>query len=67
MLLPEMATGGGGGGGRSRRAKQGATREGGGLEGCDSPRHVVMTAKSGAWAASSQAHKVLPPAVSEDE
>jgi len=66
MLLPDMVTGGPGENHRRRSLQQtkDAFFEG---SGSDSPRHVVMTARSGAWAASGQAHKVIPVAINEEE
>lgn len=62
MLLPEMA--GGGEGHRRRRSTQ--QREQGGADGSESPRHIVMTAKSGGWAASGAAY-MLSETIQEDD
>ncbi|GBF97666.1 calcium-dependent kinase [Raphidocelis subcapitata] len=63
MLLPEMA----GADHRRRSTQQQHSRESDG--GSESPRHNVSTyytARSGGWAASGAAHKVLPPAIEEE-
>jgi hypothetical protein len=57
MLLPEM-TGPAAGGDHARHSREHHAAGGGG-ERLDSPRHVVMTAKSGVWPASA-AHMALP-------
>jgi hypothetical protein len=64
MLLPEMT----GAEGQRRSGQMQRPHESGG-GGSESPRHNVSTyytARSGGWAASGAAHKVLPPAIEEE-
>lgn len=62
MLLPEMAGNGGNGTARGKSHQHGSSAH----EGADSPRHVVMTARSGAWAASGAAHMALQGSIDEE-
>jgi hypothetical protein len=62
MLLPEMA---GPGEHHGRQSLQ-QQREHSGAGGSESPRHLVMTARSGGWAASGAAHMMLPEPIEEE-
>ena len=61
MLLPDLAPGGGNTD-RQRTAGREHDREGG-----DSPRHVVLNARSGVWAVSGASHFALPPEEDDDD
>jgi hypothetical protein len=67
MLLPEMVTRGPDHRRRSSQQRRGEGQSGGFLDGNRAEgMHVVMAARSGGWAASGQAGKVLPHGIEEE-